>query len=71
MIIDFTNQIKQNPPDIILDVKTPSLLFLDKSNIEKIDKTQEERLANFFHFFNEKYALKETKNGCNIYNKIK
>ncbi|KGL63242.1 hypothetical protein [Polaribacter sp. Hel1_85] len=67
MIVDFTNQIKQNSPDVIIDIKTPSLLFLDKSNISSIDKSLQENLRDFFIFFENNYQLKETKNGVDFY----
>ena len=67
MIADFTTQIKINPPEIIIDVKTHSLLFLDKSNSSKIDSFQQENLKDFFTFFSNKYQFVETKNGANFY----
>lgn len=67
MIVDFTEQIKQSPPDIIVDVKTQSLLFLDQTNIESIGKKQQENLMHFFDFFQKNYQLKETKNSVNFY----
>lgn len=67
MIVDFTNQIKENQPEIIIDVRTPSLLFLDKSNSNKIDIKQQENLIDFFTFFNKNYQLKETKSGVDFY----
>ena len=67
MIINFTSQIQQNPPEVIVDVKTYSLLFLDKSNLEKIDMYQRENLIDFFTFFNNNYQLIESVNGANFY----
>lgn len=67
MIIDFTEQIQQTPPELIIDVKTPSLLFLDISNTTDIDKEQQQNLKHFFKFIEENYSLKETVNGANFY----
>lgn len=67
MIADFSNKIQENHPAIIIDVKTPSLLHLDKTNIEKVSKHQEKELASFFKFVQENYQLKETKFGADFY----
>jgi hypothetical protein len=67
MILAFTKEIKRNSPHIIVDVKTPSLLFLDKTNVKSIGLYQKENLVAFFTFFQENYQLKETINGTNYY----
>lgn len=67
IIKNFNKQIKQKPPKIIIDVKTPSLLFLDLSNIDNISKKQQENLKDFFIFFNNNYILKESIEGIDFY----
>lgn len=69
MIINFTSQIKQNPPELIIDVRTPSLLFLDASNSNLIDKIQQENLSIFFAFVNQNYIKVATKSGADFYMK--
>jgi hypothetical protein len=57
MIKDFTNQIRLSLPDIIVDVKTPSLLFLDKENINAISIEQQNNLEPFISLVKENYIL--------------
>jgi len=67
MIEDFTNKIIAHSPDVIIDVKTSSLLFLDLSNQAIIEQNQKENLEPYFKFVNENYYLAESKFDADYY----
>ncbi len=67
IIRDFTSQFIQNPPDLVIDAKTPSLLYIDKTNSDKIDTHQKENLKSFFTYLANNYELKEKQFGVDFY----
>ena len=67
IIKDFTQKFIKNPPGLLIDTKTPSLLFLDQSNRDKIDNYQKENLQAYFNFVHQNYRLKETIEGVDFY----
>jgi len=67
MIDDFTLQVQKKSPYLIIDVKTPSLLFLDNSNAAIIEDSQEENLKKYIDFIQTNYVLKETIKGADFY----
>ncbi len=67
IMLDFTKRFIQNPPDLLVDAKTPSLLFLDNSNSDEINNYQKENLQEYFSFVHQNYKLKETIKGVDFY----
>jgi hypothetical protein len=69
MIKDFEEGIKLSPPDLIVDVRTPSLLFLNSENDNEVGLEQRENLAPFLKFIQENYILADKKFNYNFYTK--
>ncbi|NQX84801.1 MAG: glycosyltransferase family 39 protein [Flavobacteriaceae bacterium] len=67
LILDFTNEVIHAKPEVIVDIKTPSLLFLDQSNSSSISDFQKENLKAYFTFVEQYYTLSETYEGADFY----
>lgn len=66
-IKDFTEKFISNPPELLVDVKTPSLLFIDESNRSTINKHQKENFNDYFRFLKANYKLSKTLKTVNFY----
>lgn len=67
MVEKFTEDIEKNPPQVIVDVKTNSLLFIDRSNHAEISKEQAANLKRYINFVHENYMVKESIEGADFY----
>ena len=64
---DLLNRFKDNLPNLVVDARTPSMVFLDSSNSENVSKSMRKYTRDFLTFFNEKYELKERKFNMDFY----
>lgn len=70
IIDDFTTKFKKNPPELLIDAKTSSLLFLDNINSAVISDVLKKNLKEYFNYVTKNYELKETFNGADFYIKV-
>lgn len=66
-IEDFTQQVVDKQPELIIDSSRSGLVSLDGSNASEVDKSQTENLKTFLDLIKTDYQLVEKKNGLTFY----
>jgi hypothetical protein len=67
MIDDFTQQIAEKRPQLIVDAKRNGMLTLNGANASTIDSGQQKNFAEFLKLLSSNYSLKEEKLGVAFY----